>query len=120
MFYLQVFYVHVYFADSDLDDFVELSDSNIFDDLDNSDSDTETPKKKKLKSPKKGEPSHEKTNNLGFRPGPTQTCTVTENGRSLNLWIYIAEEWYCPCSENKGAVQFSHNAFVGFLMRRLK
>ena len=50
----QVIITHCMIADSDLDDFEELSENNIFDDLDDSDSDTDTPKKKKLKSPKKG------------------------------------------------------------------
>ena len=50
----KIILTHCMIPDSDLDDFEELSDSNIFDDLDDSDSDTDTPKKKKLKSPKKG------------------------------------------------------------------
>ena len=36
---------------------------------------------------------HEKTNNLGFRPGPTQTSLYGhKKARSLKLWIYVEEE----------------------------
>ena len=46
------------------------------------------------------EPSHEKTNNLGFRPGPTQTG---KQARSLKFWISEEEELSYLCSEIKDA-----------------
>ena len=40
--------------------------------------------------------SHEKINNLGFRPGPTQTRLYSHRSR-----LEKEEELYYPCSENK-------------------
>ena len=45
---------------------------------------------------------HEKTNNLGFRPGPVQSQKIA---RSLKLWMKEEEGWYYPCIVNKGADQ---------------
>ena len=33
------------------------------------------------------EPSHEKTNNLGFQPGPRQTDLSQKQARTLKFWI---------------------------------
>ena len=31
-------------------------------------------------------------------------CTVTEKGYKLDVfWLKVEEEWYYPCSKNKGA-----------------
>ena len=52
------------------------------------------------------EPSHEKTNNLGFPPGLTQTSL-----HSHRRWLeagnfrFRKEILYCPCSKTKGADQ---------------
>ena len=48
------------------------------------------------------EPLHEKTNNLGFRSGLTQTSLYSHRN-----WLEIkkVEELYYPCSEIKGAYQ---------------
>ena len=53
------------------------------------------------------EPSHEKTNNLCFRTGPTKNQHVQsqKQARSLKVWIKEEEELYYPCSENEGADQ---------------
>ena len=47
------------------------------------------------------EPSHEKTNNLGFRPGPTQTSLSSHRKKaiSLKLWIKAEEELCYPVGE---------------------
>ena len=46
---------------------------------------------------------HEKTNNLGFRPGLTETGLYNHRRR---FWIKKDEEFlYYPCSKNKGANQ---------------
>ena len=78
------------------------------------------------------EPTHEKTNNLGFRPDPTQTGMLSQKqARSLRFWIEDEEELYYLCSENKDADQlcvdctaesaplFSHMQVAGFPMRWL-
>ena len=53
------------------------------------------------------EPTHEKTNKLGFRHGPTQTGMYShrKKARSLKLWVKVEDEFNFPCGENKGADQ---------------
>ena len=52
------------------------------------------------------QPVREKTNNLGsYQVRHNIGCTGTEDGYRLEIWIYTAEEFYYPCSENKGADQ---------------
>ena len=48
------------------------------------------------------EPVHEKTNNLGFQQGPTQTRLYRHRRWSVAL---SKEGLYYPCSKNKGADQ---------------
>ena len=50
----------------------------------------------------------EKTNNLGFRPGPTQTGLYSHRSRleTLNFGFKKKKELYYPCSENKGVISF--------------
>ena len=54
------------------------------------------------------EPSHEKTNNLGFGPDPTQTGLYSHR-RRLEAWAEVEEILYCLCTENKGADQLCSN-----------
>ena len=77
------------------------------------------------------EPVHEKTNNLGFRPGPTKTRLESNRpdtnqavqsqheARSLNLWIKVEEELHYPVAKTKrrSAFLFSHMQIVGFPMQ---
>ena len=49
-------------------------------------------------------PVHEKRNNVGLRPGPTQT-SHRKMVRGWKFWILKVEELYYPCSENQGADQ---------------
>ena len=58
------------------------------------------------------EPVHVKTNNLGFRPGLTQTSLKI--ARSLKFQMK-EEGLYYPCSENKGADQLRHSYREGDL-----
>ena len=54
------------------------------------------------------EPSHEKTNSLGFRPVPTQTAWSVQSqreARSLRFWVKVEKILNYLCSENKGADQ---------------
>ena len=71
-----------------------------------------------------------KTNNLGFRPGPTQTDLQSQKmARGLKFWIKKVEELYYLSSENKGAGQLRSNSssapsfspmqIVGFIMQWL-
>ena len=45
------------------------------------------------------EPSHEKTNNLGFRTRPDTNRPVVQSK------IEVEDDLYYPCSENKGTDQ---------------
>ena len=71
------------------------------------------------------EPVHEKTNNMGFRTGPTQTGLYSHR-RWLEAGKKVGELYY-PYSENevtnllrsRSAPLFSHMQIVGFPMRRL-
>ena len=54
----------------------------------------------------KVEPSHGKTNNFGFRPGPTQANLYS---RSSKFLVFEVEGLYYLCSENKDADQLCCN-----------
>ena len=82
------------------------------------------------------EPVHEKTNNLGFRPGLTQTSLYSHRSmlEASNFGFTKKKDTYYPCSENKGAYELrgyreadlrlyfrpSTMYFVAFLMQWLK
>ena len=54
------------------------------------------------------EPRREKTGLRGFRQGLTQTGLYSlrkNNNRILKFLVYVEEELYYPCSENKDAEQ---------------
>ena len=52
------------------------------------------------------EPCHEKTG-LGISDQVLHKPAIhpQEKARNLKFWVYIEEELYYPCSENKGADQ---------------
>ena len=73
------------------------------------------------------EPSHEKTNSLGFRPCPTQTDLYGVKSRLEALNFGRKNKQYYLCSDNKGAghflsycTAFSNMQIDVFLVRRLK
>ena len=73
-------------------------------------------------------PRQEETGFWDFRPGPIQTGLYTHRQKP-EFWVYVEEELYYLCRENKGADQlcsyctavrsaplFSHRQNSGFLM----
>ena len=52
-------------------------------------------------------PLHEKNNNLGFRPGPTQNGLYSHRRwlEAVNFGFRKPKKLYYPCSANKGADQ---------------
>ena len=70
------------------------------------------------------EPVHEKTNNLGFRPGPTLISLNSRRiARILKFRMKEEEGLYYPCSKNKGVINFTVTAKLvcvfGFCIHRL-
>ena len=56
------------------------------------------------------EPSHEKTNNLRFRPGPAQTSLsvqLQKMATSLKFWVKGEEILYYLSSETKALISFA-------------
>ena len=51
------------------------------------------------------EPSHEKTNNLGFLPGLTNICLYSPRFKKLENSIYQEKGFYYSRTEKKGADQ---------------
>ena len=47
----------------------------------------------------------EKTNNLGSDPDTIRSVQSQKKARIMKFWLYVEEELYYPCSENKGADQ---------------
>ena len=58
---------------------------------------------------------NDKTNNLVFQPGPTQSGPIVQSQtqvRSLRCWIEGEKALYYLCSENKDGDQLLHSCSV--------